>query len=136
MNLAQLERELTLDEGKRNKVYKCTAGKNTIGIGRNLDDVGLSDDEISYLLRNDINRVCADLDRELPWWRQLSEARQRVVANMCFNLGIRGLLGFKNTLAAMREGRYKDAAAGMRSSKWASQVNDRAERLAKIMEVG
>lgn len=140
MNIAQLERELTLDEGKKNKVYKCSAGKNTIGIGRNLDDVGLSDEEISFLLRNDISRVCADLDRELPWWRQLSEARQRVLANMCFNMGIgnekAGLLSFKNTLAAVREGRFKDAAAGMLASKWASQVGARAERLAQMMEVG
>lgn len=136
MNIAQLERELTLDEGKRNKVYKCTAGKNTIGIGRNLDDVGLSDDEIGYLLRNDINRVCADLDRELSWWRQMSDARQRSLANMAFNLGIGGLLKFKNTLVAMRAGDYKGAAAGMRASLWAKQVGARAERLAKMMEAG
>lgn len=136
MNLAQLERELTTDEGKHNRPYLCTAGKTTIGVGRNLDDVGLNDEEIAFLLRNDINRVCADLDREIPWWRQMSEARQRVVANMGFNLGIRGLLGFKNTLAAMREGRYKDAASGMLASKWAGQVGARAQRLAKMMEVG
>lgn len=136
MNLAQLERELTADEGKRNRPYLCTAGKTTIGVGRNLDDVGLSDEEIAFLLRNDINHVCADLDRELPWWRQMNDARQRVLANMCFNLGIRGLLGFKNTLAAMKEGRYKDAAAGMLVSKWAGQVGARAQRLAKMMEVG
>jgi lysozyme len=136
MNLAQLERELTADEGKKAKVYKCTAGKNTVGVGRNLDDVGLSDDEIGYLLRNDISRVCADLDRELPWWRQMTEARQRAVANMAFNLGVRGLLGFKNTLAAMKAGDYKAAAAGMLASKWASQTKSRATRLADMMERG
>lgn len=136
MNLAQLERELAIDEGKKAKPYKCTAGKLTIGVGRNLDDVGLSDDEIAYLLRNDINRVCADLDRELPWWRQMSDARQRCAANMVFNLGIGGLLKFKNTLAAMKSGDYKGAAAGMRNSLWAKQVGARAERLAKMMEAG
>lgn len=136
MNLDLLEQELTRDESKKAKPYKCTAGKTTIGIGRNLDDVGLSDEEIRFLFKNDIARVCADLDREIPWWRSLSEVRQRVLANMCFNLGINGLLGFKNTLAAVREGRYKDAAAGMLASKWASQVGDRAQRLAKMMEVG
>lgn len=136
MNIAQLERELTTDEGKRSKVYKCTAGKNTIGVGRNLDDVGLSDEEISFLLRNDIARVCAELDGALPWWRQMSDARQRVLANMSFNLGLRGLLGFKNTLAAMKEGRYKDAAAGMQNSLWARQVGNRAKRLAEMMERG
>ena len=140
MNLAQLERELTLDEGKRNKVYKDSLGIETIGVGRNLRDRGLTDEEIGILLRNDIAAVCADLDRELPWWRLMSDARQRALANMCFNMGIgnekKGLLSFKNTLAAMKTGNYIMAAAGMRASKWAVQVGARAERLAKMMEAG
>jgi len=136
MNLDLLEQELTRDEGKKAKPYKCTAGKTTIGIGRNLDDVGLSDEEIRLLFKNDIARVCADLDREIPWWRSLSEARQRVMANMCFNLGIGGLLTFKNTLARIKAGDFLNAAAGMRASLWAKQVGARAERLAKMMEAG
>lgn len=136
MNIVELERELTLDEGKRNRVYIDSVGIETIGVGRNLQDRGLSDDEIAYLLKNDISSVCADLDRELPWWRQMTDARMRALANMCFNLGINRLLGFKNTLAAMKAGDYLVAAAGMRSSKWASQVGARAERLAKMMEQG
>lgn len=136
VNLDLLEQELTRDEGKKAKPYKCTAGKTTIGIGRNLDDVGLSDEEIRFLFKNDIARVCADLDREIPWWRQLSESRQRVLANMCFNLGINGLLGFKNTLAKVHAGDWAGAAAGMRSSLWAKQVSARAERLATMMEEG
>lgn len=136
MNLAQLERELIIDEGKRNKVYKDSLGIETIGVGRNLKDRGLSDEEIAFLLRNDIALVCDELDRELPWWRQMSDARQRVLANMCFNLGMSRLLGFKNTLEAMKAGRYKDAAAGMLASKWAGQVGDRAKRLAEMMERG
>jgi lysozyme len=136
MNLKLLETELELDEGNKSKPYKCTAGKTTIGIGRNLDDVGLSPDEISYLFQNDIKRVIADLDKNLGWWRGLSDTRKRVLANMAFNLGIAGLLGFKNTLKAIAEGRYNDAADGMLASKWATQVGARAQRLAKMMREG
>jgi lysozyme len=133
-DLTKLAAELTRDEGKRNKPYKDTVGKLTIGIGRNLDDRGLSDGEISVLLSNDIIICEADLDKNMPWWRQMSDVRQRVLMNMCFNLGISKLLGFKNTLAAMREGRYTDAAKGMANSLWYKQVGDRAKRLCFMME--
>lgn len=136
MNLDLLERELTIDEGKKAKPYLCTAGKTTIGIGRNLDDVGLSDEEISFLFKNDIARVCRDLDTYLPWWNTLTDARQRVLANMAYNLGIRGLMGFRNTLAFIREGEYEKAADGMLKSLWARQVGQRAVRLASMMRQG
>lgn len=136
MNKANLAKQLTLDEGKKNKPYKDTVNKTTIGVGRNLDDVGLSDDEIQHLLENDIDRVIGDLDVALPWWSALSEERQQVIANMCFNLGITRLLAFKNTLDAMEEGRYDAAANGMMASLWARQVGARAIRLADRMRKG
>jgi lysozyme len=136
MNRELLAQELTRDEDKRNKVYKDSLGIETIGVGRNLRDKGLSDDEISYLLKNDMAETEIALDRAFPWWRQMSDARQRVIANMCFNLGINKLSGFVNTLRAMKEGRYDDAADGMLKSLWASQVGDRAKRLAQMMREG
>jgi lysozyme len=136
MNSGALAAQLVIDEDKRNKPYRDTVGKITIGVGRNLDDVGLSDDEIMYLLTNDIKRVEADLDHHMPWWRRMSEARQGVIANMCFNLGVEGLAGFKNTLAAMQAGDYDKAADGMLASKWAKQVGKRAVRLADMMRKG
>jgi lysozyme len=136
MNIDLLKDELKRNEGVRRFVYKDTVGKHTIACGRNLDDVGVSDDEIDYLLTNDINRVIADLDQRLPWWRGLSEARQLVLANMCFNLGIGRLMGFKNTLAAIKVSDYSAAADGMLASKWAGQVGKRAHRLAKMMREG
>ena len=136
MNRDLLTQELERDEGIRLKVYKDSLGIETIGIGRNLRDVGISKAEAYMLLGADIDSVERDLDRALPWWRQLSDNRQRVLANMCFNLGINRLLGFKNTLAAMKEGRYADAAEGMLASKWASQVGQRAVRLANMMKEG
>ena len=136
MNIDLLAKELTNDEGIRSKVYVDTVGKKTIGVGRNLDDVGLSDDEIQFLLKNDISRVLDELDRALPWFRIMSDNRQRVLANMSFNLGLPTLLQFKATLAAMQAGRYDDAAAGMMDSKWSSQVGQRAVRLAQMMREG
>ena len=136
MNTDALAAQLTIDEGKRSKPYTDTVGKTTIGVGRNLTDVGISDDEISLLLTNDIKRVCDLLDENISWWRDMSEARQQVIANMCFNMGINGLLGFKNTLEAMQEGRYDAAANGMLASLWARQTGDRAQRLAEAMRNG
>lgn len=127
--------ELTRDEGRRLKPYVDTVGKTTIGVGRNLTDVGISDAECDTLLSNDIDRTVAWLDRNLPWWRQLDPVRQRVVVNMAFNMQ-GGLLTFTNTLAAMKRGDYAAAADGMLASKWAGQVGARATRLAAMMRSG
>lgn len=146
MNLALLEAELRRDEGVRYVPYLDTATprKRTVGVGHNMDvsplpaawTFPLSDAQVSQLLERDVSTTLAKLDKALPWWRSLDEVRQRVVANMAFNLGIGGLLGFKNTLAAMQRGSYAVAAAGMLSSKWAGQVGARAKRLAQAMETG
>ncbi len=143
MDLTKLSAELIRDEALRLKPYRCTAGKLTIGVGRNLDERGITADEALYLLRNDIAAVEADLDRTLPWWRDMDETRQRVLANMCFNLGIDRLLGFKNTLKLMRTGDYLGASQAMLASKWAGQVGigtaekpGRAMRLALMMRDG
>lgn len=136
MNTSLLAKQLELDEGRRKFVYMDTADNFTIGVGRNLTGVGLSDEEIDTLLHNDIYKVCRALDLHLPWWREMSEKRQHVLANMCFNLGITKLLAFKNTLTAMQQERYEDAAKGMLESLWAKQVHGRAQRLAKEMAEG
>lgn len=128
--------QIILHEGKRAKPYRDTVGKLTIGVGRNLDDVGLSDDEIEYLLKNDLRRVQTELNRAIPWWEGLSPVRQKVLLDMAFNLGTEGLMKFKNTLAYIKAGDYRRAAENMLVSKWAKQVKGRAERLAKMMETG
>lgn len=128
--------ELIRDEAMRLKPYRDSVGKLTIGVGRNLDDVGISQVEAAQMLDSDIRRTADALDKALPWWRSLDEVRQRVILNMAFNLGVAGLLGFKNTLAAVQAGKYDDAAAGMLASKWARQVGDRARRLANMMVAG
>lgn len=136
LDVATLMAELKRDEGVRLKPYRDTVGKLTIGAGRNLDDKGISAVEATILLANDIEEVCAALDAELPWWRDLDGVRQRVLANMCFNVGIQKLLTFANTLAAVKAGDYLRASQAMMASKWARQVGPRAIRLATMMRDG
>jgi lysozyme len=143
-NEAQLIVELRRDEGVRYVPYADTKGIPTTGVGHNLQasplptgwSYPLSDDQVNQLLMSDLSNVFSDLNRDLPWWTDLNDVRQRVICNMCFNLGMSKLAGFKNTLAAMRQGRYDDAADGMLNSAWASQVGARAQRLAQMMRTG
>jgi lysozyme len=131
--------ELRRDEGVVDHAYQDSLGYWTIGIGRLIDKRKggkLSNDEIDYLLANDIDRFVKELDALYPWWRKLNPVRQRVIINMTFNMGVGWLKSFKNTTAAIKAGDYKKAAAGMRASLWAKQVGARAERLAKMMETG
>lgn len=134
--------ELIDDEALKLKVYRCPAGKLTIGIGRNLQDNGITRAEAIYLAKNDIAQVVAGLDKELPWWRELNEVRQRVLVNMAFNLGVDGLLpggekpGFPQTLELIRTGKYAEAADAMLKTLWAKQVGKRAKKLAKMMREG
>lgn len=137
MILSILQRMLEHDEGLRLKPYKDTVGKTTIGIGRNLDDVGISESEAMVLLANDIARTQADLDRLLPWWRTLDDVRQEVLVDMGFNLGVPELATWNITLGYIRNGQYAWAAQEMRNSQpWASQVGARAQTLAAMMEAG
>ncbi len=136
INDARLRAQLKLHEGERFRAYRCTAGKVTIGVGRNLDDVGLTRAESDFLLDNDIARIEQELDTAHPWWRGMNEVRQRVLIDMCFNLGISRLNTFTNTLGAMRRDDYPQAAEGMLASRWASQVGARATRLAEMMKTG
>jgi lysozyme len=90
---------------------------------------------VQQILFDDIETTLHWLDVALPWWLNLDPIRQRVLANMAFNLGP-GLLEFRHTLAAMKAQDFAGAAAGMRQSAWATQVGARADRLAQIMDTG
>lgn len=136
MNTELLAQELTRDEGKRNRVYTDSVGIPTIGVGRNLRDVGLSDDEVDYLLANDIKRAIAGLFNALPWVENLSDNRQRALVNMVFNMGLDSFLGFKNTIALLQSGNFESASHKMLDSKWAQQVGPRAARIAQMIREG
>ena len=124
--------QLKEDEGFRGNVYKCTAGKNTIGYGRNLDDNPLTEDEAEFLLNSDLQKIVANLS-DLPFYSRLTPQRRGVVINMTYNLGLPRFKQFKRMIAAMYLCDYELAADEMLDSKWAKQVGNRADRLAEIM---
>lgn len=146
MNMDKLREQLAIDEGKRLKSYLDTVGVLTVGIGHNCvarPVVGvlkagdsIAEDTCNQLFDEDIAISIADLDYHLPWWRDMNDVRQNVLANMAFNMGITTLSQFKNTLRFMQHGSYSLAADGMRQSLWARQVGERAKRLARMMETG
>tara|TARA_R110000803_G_scaffold54423_1_gene111139 strand:+ start:119 stop:532 length:414 start_codon:yes stop_codon:yes gene_type:complete len=126
-------------EGVEKYAYKCTADKVTIGVGRNIDKsggMGLSDDEIDYLLSNDIKRVSAELIRAFPWYSELDEVRKDAMIDMCFNMGLPRLSKFKNSLAAMKNGDYDIAALEFLDSNWAKQVGSRSITITDMIRSG
>lgn len=133
MNLYEM---IVLHEGKRRKLYQCTAGKWTIGVGRNLEDRGVSDDEIELMLQNDIRIATEELERAFPWTKDLDPVRKAVLIDMSFNMGIAVLSQFKNTLGMVQRGEYEKAADAAMQSAWAKQVGRRALRLTEMMRTG
>ena len=121
-------------EGIKGKVYYDTEGVATIGVGRNLEGVGVSVDEALLMLDNDIKRVLYDCWHEFRWFAELSEDRQNVVASMVFNLGLEGFKKFKKMIAAIEKDDFTEAACQMVDSKWAAQVKKRAVELAVLMK--
>lgn len=135
----KLRKMLEADEGRVAHAYQDHLGFWTIGVGRLIDKAkggGLSNDEIDYLLNNDIQKCLAGIRGALPWFDTLNEARQAVLVAMAFQMGLNGLLGFRNTLAAVRDGRFEHAAELMLQSKWATQTPKRAQRMAHQMRTG
>jgi lysozyme len=140
-----LATQLEHDEGLVLHAYPDQFGYQTIGYGRMIDarkGGGITKEEARGLLSNDIARVSSQLDVALPWFRALNEARQGVLLNMAFQMGVgsdeppRGLLGFRMMLDALRDERWFDAAEQMRRSDWAKQTPKRCVRLARQIEVG
>lgn len=122
-------------EGFEGYPYKCPAGHTTIAYGRNLDSNPLTPDEGLLLLRNDITNLEKQLEH-LSWFDALDDVRKDCIINMAFNLGIRGLLRFHNTIAALKRKDYDKAADEMLNSLWATQVKTRADELAEQMRTG
>ena len=133
--LAMLKRH----EGVESHAYECSEGKITVGVGRNIDSdggIGLSDEEIDFLLQNDIERCIIELSSEYDWFVDLDDIRKDAMVDIAFNLGITRLRLFKRALAAMAEGNYKKAATEFLDSKWAKQVGGRALELTDMISSG
>jgi len=138
-DLDALLAELKRDEGVRLHAYRDHLGYLTIGVGRLIDERrggGISLEEAEMLLANDVARIEAELDRRIPWWRQATPARQRALLNMGFQLGVGGLMRFRNTLARAKAGDWAGAAQGALNSLWARQTPARAARVAAMLREG
>ncbi len=134
--MTRLHEMLIRHEGLRLKPYRDTVGKLTIGIGRNLDDVGITREEATMLLNHDIAKVQRDVKKTFPWFSRLNGVRKNVVLNMVFNLGLPRFRQFKKAIAAIRANRWDEAAKQMLDSRWARQVGRRARELASMIKSG
>lgn len=135
MNVERLKQTLVRHEGtgpvKNNRFfpYKCPAGYTTIGIGRNLDAKGISEDEAELMLKNDIAEAIGLCRILFPVFDQLNDVRQEALVNMMFNLGLLGLSKFKKFVAAVNNRNWDVAAQEMENSLWFKQVGNRAKEL-------
>lgn len=136
--MSDLIKMLKRHEGVRSKVYMCSANFETIAVGRNISEsgLGLSTDEIDYLLNNDINRVREELTDEYFWFPALNDARQAAMIDISFNLGATKLRLFVLALEAMANEKFDLAADEFMNSKWATQVGNRAFEVTDMIRSG
>jgi len=134
--MSKLIETLRRHEGVKNTLYKCTSDKWTIGVGRNLEDVGLSEEEIDMLLLNDIKRTKELMDDYIPWYNDLDGVRQEALINFVFNVGIGTAMKFKKAMAALEAHDYDTAAIEMLDSNWDKQVGSRAEEVTQMIKTG
>lgn len=124
------------EEGFRLKPYKCTAGKLSIGYGRNLEDNGIRKDEAELMLSNDIKQATQDAIALFPSFSSLTEARQAVLVSMSFNLGKSRLAQFKGLMLAVASKAWDNAAAEILDSLAARQLPKRYKKLSVMMAKG
>lgn len=137
--IRNIYQQLRRDEGEVLHVYKDILGYWTIGLGVLVDKRrggGLLPEESEFIFNNRMRIITNELNKRIPYFKDLDTARQGVLLNMAYQMGIDGLLGFKNTLKMVEEGDYAGAAKGMLHSLWATQTPERAKRLSKQMETG
>lgn len=136
IDLVRLKKQLSIDEGYSETLYKCSKGKLTIGIGRNIEDRGLNQDEVDFLFLNDIKLSIEELERTFPFFKNLTQLRQEVLINMHFNLGLPKMLTFKNMIEELENENYLNASDEMIDSLWYKQNTNRVKRLAQQMIKG
>lgn len=146
MNKDKLVEELIKDEGYEYEIYLDHLGYPTFGVGHLVLEkdeehgkpVGtpVSEERILECLNNDIDIVCNELNKNMSWWKELDDVRQRVLANMAFNLGLPRLSKFVKFLTAVQDSDWEKASEEMMDSKWATQVGNRAVRLKEKMLKG
>lgn len=136
-SISKLKNILIQEEGYKQFIYVDTMGHPSIGIGRNLESKGISLPEAIGLLENDIKWFINKLEEVLPLFINLDEARQMVLVEMCFNVGVQGLLQFRKMISALNINDYEQAANEILDSKAGTiQAPSRYYRLASIMRSG
>jgi lysozyme len=123
----------------RHVLYKCSENYWTLGIGRNIDPnggLGLSDDEVDYMLSNDVDRVIAELGKSFTWFSDIDCVRADAMIDICFNLGMPRLKGFAKALSAMASEDYEIAAYEFSDSAWFKQVGNRAQTIVDMIRYG
>ena len=128
--------QLRQHEGMRTRPYRDSVGKLTIGIGRNLDDIGISPEEAVVLCLNDIGTADRMLTAAFNWYPSLVGDRKYALVNMCFNLGLTRLKKFRKMIAALEHNDFDTAAKEALDSKWAKQVGNRADEIAEQIRMG
>ena len=132
----KLIEQLKIHEGFRSTVYTCSAGKKTCGYGRNLDDVGISEEEAEMLLKNDIYEATNQLLNAFPFMATFSDARISAMINFTFNVGIGTVKTFTKSIDALKKEDFNLAADMMLDSRWANQVGDRAIQITEQIRTG
>jgi len=120
-------------EGLKLEPYRCTSNKLTIGVGRNLEDCGISEDEARYLLKNDIQNFHEELTERFYFYKYLEGARKDALLNLAFNMGVPRLATFVKALDFMSQRKYTEAADEFLRSRWADQVGNRATEIAAMI---
>lgn len=134
--MSPLLQMLIRHEGLKLKVYKCPAGKLSIGVGRNLEDLGITKEEAIDLAENDIRRCHLELYENFEWYKRLDHPRQDALIDMVFNLGLPRFLGFRKMINALSMGWFEEAAKEALDSEWAKQVHGRAHEIASMVRTG
>lgn len=136
MTPSDFENMLIRHEGMELQLYEDSVGKLTIGVGYNIEDRGITEEDALYFMRNDIARFAKELTQHYPFVRDLDAARYYVLMDMMYNMGLQRLSGFKKMWTQLSVGNYEAAANEMLDSKWAKQVKGRAVELAELMRKG
>ena len=136
MDAERLLHTLIRHEGIKYKPYRCTAGKLTIGVGRNIEDVGISESEAMHMLKNDVAVVAAQCMGSFEWYANLNEHRQEAIINLVFNMGLSKFKQFKKTISYIESGDFEKAGAELLDSNYARQVKGRAVEVANRLSEG
>ena len=136
IDLKRLQEQLVIDEGLVLKPYRCSSNKLTIGVGRNIEEIGITKDEAMMLLANDIARVCGECKREFPWFEDLTPLRKEAIINLVFNMGMATFKCFRKTIAFIEAKDYERAGIELLDSNYAKQVGERSKRVANMLADG